>query len=283
MHPLKIQTLSTSERITCFEKYKLPKAPRTLTPPGISTLGKYDDLEEEGDDFKPQRKEAFGVVMGETIAAIPQDMSLASENAVQYSTFYAQIIANSEAPDKKNNIRKWYEVYSTCLADMGWNLQGWQFQRRTSNKSKMKLDYMALRLMAVAAGPGQLGMQIMQTIKAGLEGLADDEKALDLFDIASTNNTTGGFQMVPSRETVNGTPEIVISANYCSTKISKGKVLFVEWDSSHIDYWADAQKLTLVTEVYMEVKDKIKEELKGYLNTNFRRKYKLPKPPTKKQ
>ncbi|MGY4491088.1 hypothetical protein [Pseudomonas sp. TE3610] len=274
MFNIDLQNLSDAERARRFHAMRLPAYKHAA--PGFSTRTLPDD---DDADFKPAEGEEHGVVLGDSVVTLEPKMSNLALEAVQYSTFYAQIWANGEYPNKEKDLKEWYTAYTEAMTFMGWNMTSFQFKEQQTNNTSVDVDQIALKMLAAAAGPGAAGAVLMASIKAGLEGLKESKKAIGLFHKESAKENNGSFQLIPGGELSNGSPMILLNSVYCSTKKNMGKILFVSWNNSDVRVWGNAQKLGMILDIYKRNENKIKDELDDYLVSGFHEKFKLKRKP----
>ncbi len=270
MFDIEKQQLSDNERARKFEAMRLPTIKHVQ--PAFSTLTLPDDDDAE---FKPAAGEEHGVVVGDSVLTLEPKMSNIATEAVQYSTFYAQIWANDKYPNKEKDLKEWYKEYTDAMTYMGWNMTAFNFKEQQSNNTSVDVDQIALKMLAAAAGPGAAGAVLMASIKAGLEGLQENKKAVGLFHRESAKESNGSFQLMPAGERSNGSPMVLLNSVYCSTQKNKGKILFVSWNKSDVRIWGNAQRLEMLMGIYSKVQNKIQDELSDYLVSGFHEKFKL--------
>lgn len=265
--------ITDASRLAKFDALRLPRLQNHPSPAyGINALPDDDD------GFKPKEGEEHGVVIGDTVLTVEPEMTAEGTEAVQYSTFYAQIYANSKF-SKDTHVIEWYREYIQVLVYMGWNMTSFSLREQQTSDTSVSVDKIALQMLAAAAGPGAAGAVLMASIKAGLAGLQENKKAVGLFNKESSNSKNASFQMMPAGERANGTPVILLNSMYCSTKINKGKVLFVSWNKSDIRIWGNAQRMELLRDIYAKIRAKVEEELTDYLVSGFHEKFKLERKP----
>jgi len=274
MFDIEKQQLSDNERARKFDAMRLPSIKHAQ--PGFSTLTLPDD---DSADFKPAAGEEHGVVIGDSVLTLEPKMSSIAAEAVQYSTFYAQIWANDKYPNKEKDLREWYGEYTDAMTYMGWNMTAFNFKEQQNNNTSVDVDQVALKMLAAAAGPGAAGLVLMNSIRAGLAGLQESNEAAGLFHRESTKDTNASFQLMPAGERSNGTPLVLLNSVYCSTKKNKGKILFISWNNSDVRIWGNAQRMEMLMSIYDQVKSKVREELGDYLVSGFHQKFKLKRKP----
>lgn len=270
MLTIHIPDATENERVKKFEALRLAPIKKVIAPgTSIMTLPDDDDA-----DFVPAPGEEHGVVIGDSVLSMEPKMSPEAVDSVQYSTFYAQMIAN-QAYDKETHVVEWYKKYTEVMTFMGWNMTSFNFKEQTSNNASVDVDQIALKMLAAAAGPGAAGAVLMASIKAGLEGLQESKKAVSLFNKESASSKNGSFQLMPAGERSNGSPLVLLNSMYCSTKVNKGKILFVSWNKSEMRLWGNAQRMEQLPSIYKRIRSKVEDELADYLVQGFHEKFKL--------
>jgi|GEM_PF-4850782 len=275
MLTIHIPDATENERVKKFEALRLAP-PRPLDAPSVRVLPDDDSA-----DFVPKKDEEHGVVIGNTVVTLEPQMSVTAMDAVQYCTFYAQMIANQEF-DKSTHLIEWYQKYTDTMTWMGWNLTSFNLKETVSSDTSIDVDQVALKMLAAAAGPGAAGAVLMASLKAGLDGLKDSKKAVGLFHKESTNDKNASFQLMPAGERSNGSAMILFNCMYCTTKVNKGKVLFVSWNKSDVRIWGNAQRMENLPGIYQRIKHKVEEELADYLVDGFHEKFALKRKPAPK-
>src|SRR5262249_38125857 len=127
-----------------------------------------------------------------SILSFVDAVNLNERKDVLYSIQLAQRAAN-KACDRFAETKAWYSKYSEVLEAVGWATEQYAFTAHSQAEGNLRMDKAALQVITAIATGNQLGA-ITVSISA-LEKLAEDDKAITLFDHYASADLSGNFQI----------------------------------------------------------------------------------------
>lgn len=221
-------------------------------------------LQEASSDQQTQRDlagdlnlKSANVVDGSTVSfqvGVPKQQ----QGDVLDSTLLAQLAAN-KAFDRETETEAWYGKYREVLENLGWVVSSFGFSRLTDSGATIKLDKVALQLMAAAVSGNELAL-LTQTLDA-LENMDDDSKAITLFDGSGSNAEGGNFQISAASLDPNNNVNMSLGTFYFKATEHKARFLFIRWKTHSINIYGSAQNVTLNERIYDQVRNAVTEKL----------------------
>jgi len=178
---------------------------------------------------------------------------------VLFSTQVAQRAASAKF-DRFTATQDWYRFYSDVLERLGWVGESFAFTERDSTAGKFSMDKSALDIIAEIATGGQLAI-LVKTVDT-LKKLADDDRALTIFDLQALRELSGNFQIGAAQRADNGALSLAIGAFHFKTLDHHKRILFWQWGAESIHFWTAAGKKTLNSEFYAKHRQAVIEKLK---------------------
>ncbi|MDP6344943.1 MAG: hypothetical protein QF578_16195 [Alphaproteobacteria bacterium] len=179
---------------------------------------------------------------------------------VLFSTQLAQRGASGSF-DRFSETRQWYGRYTEILENVGWVPEQLAFSEYREDQGELKMDAAAIKIIAAIASANQLAI-LQQTLTA-LEGLADENKQIELFDFHSAAQLSGNFQIGAVQKSPNGVLSVALGAFYFKSTDNQRKFLFFSWGDQSVNFWTGAQKMSLNRGYYDQVRDAVQAKLTG--------------------
>jgi hypothetical protein len=173
------------------------------------------------------------------------------------STLLAQLAANKKF-DRENDTENWYKFYRDVLENIGWVIQGFDFDKFSTSGGDFTVDRVVLDILAAIATSDELST-VLATINA-LRSLSDGDDRLVLFESSSHSSQKGNFQVAPVSE-IGGLLTMKLSAFYFSTSQSVDRVLFFRYSSASANLYKGSQVINLNKDVYDQVRTDIVKKL----------------------
>jgi hypothetical protein len=158
---------------------------------------------------------------------------------VLFSTQIAQRAASAKF-DRFSATQDWYHFYSDVLERLGWVGESFAFTDRDSSSGKFSMDKSALDIIAEIATGGQLAI-LVKTVDT-LKKLADDDRALKIFELQALRELSGNFQIGAAQRAENGALSLAIGAFHFKTQDHHKRILFWQWGAESIHFWTAASK-----------------------------------------
>jgi len=177
---------------------------------------------------------------------------------VLYSLQLAQRAA-SAAHDRYTNTQSWYQSYVEVLDNLGWTSSQMTFTHYDEDESEFRMDEVAVDLLLAVARRDQLA--VLQQAVTALGTLAEDDATVQLFDFHSSSQSGGNFQLGAVQRERNGVLTMALGAYYFRALDSRKRFLFAQWGSRQVNFWACAQRLTLNSALYGQVRDGVQAKL----------------------
>ena len=171
---------------------------------------------------------------------------------------FAQRAASAKS-DRFLEVQKWYRDYVECMETLGWVAPHLSFNDFDLDERELKMDAVALEIIAAVATGGQTA--ILKTTLEALGGLADDSQQIKLFDFHSSVEFGGNFQMSTVQKAENGAVSVALGAFHYKSVDKRKEFLFIRWGKKSVNFWANAQTITLNQTLYAQVRDTVQGAL----------------------
>lgn len=194
-------------------------------------------------------------VSANSVVSFTSDLPQQTKEDVLNSTLLAQLAANA-AFDPEKQPKEWYQKYNDVLSNIGWNFPSWDFSKLATSDKGFQISKEVIKLIrsvdVTASG-------MMSVVLASLE--ADDNKdAAEMFDSYSNPKEQANFQIGPCD--YNGGNAVMTSAcMYFKATEHKHRFLWVTWKDKSTELWGSARKAELVSSVYENVRQAVKDKL----------------------
>lgn len=177
---------------------------------------------------------------------------------VLYSMQLAQRAA-SAAHDRFTKTQAWYQSYVEVLENLGWTSGQMMFTHYAQEESEFRMDQVAVDLLLSIARRDQLA--IMHQAVASLGKLAEDDAAVQLFDFHASSQAGGNFQLGAVQRDPNGALSMALGAYHFRAVDNRKRFLFSRWGARQVNFWACAQRLTLNSGLYEQIRDDVQAKL----------------------
>lgn len=235
----KPMTSNLSQRLDFIESLELPAFPRGIRKEGLS----------EG---KPSAFVVDGSLMSFVANISPQH-----QQDVLNSTLLAQLAANQKF-NRETQTMEWYDFYHTVLENVGWVLQGFDFDKFNASGSTFSVDKVVLDIIAAIATGDEVAI-LDTTIKA-MKSLSNDDNKIVLFETSSHSLTQGNFQLGIATD-IGGVVALHLGAFHFHTTQNVTRVLFFGFSSSDTEFNKSVQTISLDQQIYNQVRAAIVQKL----------------------
>jgi hypothetical protein len=200
---------------------------------------------------------ATAAVDAGSIIAFVAGIDAQDQEDVLYSIQLAQRAA-SGAADRFKAVSDWYKEYTRVLQLTGWVLQGFAPTSQKVAEGEYEIAKAALSIVAAAA-TGPQSAVLIAAIKA-LEGMADDDGFITLFEHFGVDGLVGNFQM-GAVEKDGDALSMRLGAFQMNMSERKKKFLFFKWREKDISVWAETQTAIFNRSHYEGLRDVVRERL----------------------
>lgn len=215
-------------------------------------------LEGVGDVKMIEREELDVAIDAGSLVSFVAGLSAEEKDDVLYSTQFAQRAASAKA-DRFQAVRPWYQAYVDVLEQLGWVTEHFAFTHYDEDKGEVHMDSAAIKVLASIATAGQL--TVLEGALKALQGLSEGSQEMTLLDVNSTNEFGGNFQIGAAQRADNGAVSLVLGAFYFKTVNQQKRFLFFRWGRKNINFWTSAQKMTLNSEFFGQVREAVTDKL----------------------
>jgi len=181
-----------------------------------------------------------------------------AQEDVLYSVQLAQRAA-SGAFDRFTQTQAWYRKYVEVLENLGWTGEQLVFSQLGQHEGEFRMDQAALAVIAAIATQNQLAV-LQASIKA-LEQLAEDDRTIQLFDLHSSLESSGNFQLGSVQAASNGSLTMAVGACYFQALDARRRFLFFKWGRRQVHFWTAAQRMTLNMDFYARRRELVKAKI----------------------
>lgn len=182
------------------------------------------------------------------------------------SSLLAQLAANKKFDREKDTVN-WYRFYTEVMENVGWVIQGFQFTNYQSSQASFSLSQVTLQILSGIIGPKK---EIMNVVKATLDGLAKSTDGARLFDSKSASGNHGNFQIIPCQTDDSGQVTMVLMGFYFEADRQVKNFFFFEWNKQDMNLYSGTQHCTLNEEIYATVRDAVVKKLGKKANTEIK-------------
>ncbi len=198
-----------------------------------------------------------GNVAAGSLVSFVAGVSGQNRRDVLNSTLLAQLAA-SKKYNRYEQADDWYKFYLHVLENIGWSAQGWDFKKYNASGATVTLSKVVLEILAAIATQDELAV-ITKSIEA-LKSLDQGDGTLTLFNQQSQKDKRGSFQIGIASE-YNEAVALRVGGFHFTSKEYKTNFLFWSFSSSDIELFTGTEELTLNSEVYAMIREKVLEKL----------------------
>lgn len=155
--------------------------------------------------------------------------------------------------------QSWYQKYTEILQYLGWTMQQFAFVRHNQGQGQLRMDQEALAVIAAIATQNQLA--VLNEAIGALEKLAANNGTIRLFDINTSTQTSGNFQIGAVQRADNGALSLALGAFHFRSLNTRRRFLFFAWGAQQVQFWTAAQKMTFNTNFYAQYRDMVRQKL----------------------
>ena len=157
----------------------------------------------------------------------------------------------------KRDVGDWYKFYCDVLANVGWDMQNFAFDKYKSHQASFKLSEVTLELLTALVGNDK---QLLTVVKETLNSFAKSSEGLTLFATNSASGQHGRFQILPCT-VKNGQVSLASITAYFEASQVSNDYFFFTYHSQDITLHKATQVLTLDEDVYGKVRQEVIDKL----------------------
>lgn len=198
-------------------------------------------------------------VCGGSLVSFVANLKDQQKNDVLNSSLLAQLAANKKFDREKDTIN-WYRFYTQVMENVGWVIQGFKFTNYQSSQASFSLSQVTLQILSGIIGVTNK-KEIMNVVKATLDGLSKSTEGARLFDSKSAFGNYGNFQIMPCQTDDSGQVTMALMGFYFEANRQVGNFFFYEWNKQDMNLYSGTQACTLNEEIYATVRDAVVKKL----------------------
>ena len=206
----------------------------------------------------------FAIVEG-SITAFQETLSSTARSDVLDTTYFASMRANAKHK-RFEEPQEWIRAYIEELQSLGWFLRETNDLSQAAKKRRFRMDVEALTALQTIADAG-----LLSGLKEHLERLdqGSDDELLASFESFAASGRTGNFQLGSAAlDPETGRPLLALGAYHFTVSTRRKKFLFFEWDASAVNFWAEANVMTLL-ESYDYLRQGVKARIRKSLEDSL--------------
>lgn len=253
------QKLQTQDRLAFIESLEIPSREEIEALPGGGDIppdpaGTVDGVP-TADPDKPS-----GFVNQGSLVSFVTGLNPQNQADVLNSTLLAQLAATKKH-DRQKKTADWYAFYHMVLENLGWVVQGFQFQEYHASGSKATVEAAVADVLAAAASGAQLAV-IEQTIAAAKALAKNKDGRLVIFESNSQDGPVGNVQIGACAES-GDLVAFSIGAFSFEASHTDSSFLFLDFSSADVKILQAAQVMTLNREIYSGNRAAVVDKLAG--------------------
>jgi len=136
-----------------------------------------------------------GDVIGDAVVVYDPILTPKQREIVADSLLFAEMRADEECGQNRDNNEKWFREYGRALKACGWYQPDFTFTDFKSSTTKLTVNKAVLEILQTIAGPNPAKLLGMMSV--AFNTLKDDEKGLKLVESKSQKNKAGTFKGIP--------------------------------------------------------------------------------------
>jgi len=153
----------------------------------------------------------------------------------------------------------WYQKYVEVLENLGWASEQLVFSQFEQREGEFRMDQAALAVITAIATQNQLA--VLRASVEALEGLAEDDKTIRLFDFHASLESSGNFQLGSVQRAESGALTMALGAFYFHALDERRRFLFFKWGRQQVHFWTAAQRMTLNTDFYALRREQVRAKI----------------------
>lgn len=192
-----------------------------------------------------------------SIQSFAAGISKERQEDVLNSLLLAQRAATKAFPDD-DQVADWHKKYFEVLSNLGWVLEGKEFQVFQSKSGLFEIDNALLEILTAALTGNQLAIALkaIQSLKT----LGDGDKRFKFFEQNTHSMQKGNFQLGVATEE-NGTVSLSSMSFILNSKQNITKILFFSTNKGDTEFKYCLTKATLNDAQYNQARDLVKSKL----------------------
>ncbi len=195
-----------------------------------------------------------------SLMSFVEGVSEQEKTDILYSVQLAQRGA-SGTYDRFTQTQSWYQKYVEILENLGWATEQFAFSRFDQTEGEFRMDQAALAIITAIATQNQLA--VLQQSVAALAKLTEDNATIRLFDLHSSMEGSGNFQLGAVQRSPNGALSMAVGAFYFRSVDDRKRFLFFKWGAQQVNFWTAAQRMTLNTDFYARRRGEVVAKLES--------------------
>lgn len=222
-----------------------------------------------------KKEEAF--VSGACLNSFVAKLNGQQKNDVLDSGTLAQFAADAEydrKTGKSKDVSNWFNRYTDVMTNVGWVIQGFQFQDYKSGKSSFTLSEVTLEILEGLVG----GEEMVDVVRNTLKALQNSSGGLTVFSQQSSSAGNAQFLILPCNVDQSGQVTTVFIGFDIQGNVSADDFFFFTYKTEDISLRYATQTCTLNENLYADVRQEVHDKLKGKTK-NFIHDLKITKTP----
>lgn len=201
-------------------------------------------------------KKAAAVDAGSLVSFVGGVSAIHQQDTLN-STLLAQLAANQKY-DREEQTVDWYKFYRDVLENIGWVIQGFNFNKFDTQSASFSVDEVVIKLLAAIATDDDVAI-VAETIEA-VKALSNDDGRVVLFDSQSHKLKKGNFQIGIGNDD-DGVMVMKMGAFYFSTSKDVTNVLWFRFERSDSEMYQASQTINLNEQIYAKVRQQVIDKL----------------------
>lgn len=219
-------------------------------------------------------KKEEAIVSGASLNSFVANLNGQQKNDVLNSATLAQLAADAEYDRKTGkfeDVSNWFNRYTEVMTNVGWVIQGFQFQDYDSQKSSFKLSEVIVEILEGLVG----GREVVNVVRKALTALQSNSEGLQVFSHHSCSPGNSQFLILPCDVDRSGQVTTVFIGFDIHGNASADNYLFFTYQKGDISLRYATQTCTFNENLYADVRQVVQDRLAGHIK-NTVVKLKLP-------
>lgn len=215
----------------------------------------------------PDGRHGKAFVCSNLLAAFSDGVVEQHKNDVLNTMLLAQLAANRKVK-ADDNLEVWYRHYRDVLANIGWALTDFTFEKCAFSGANFSMNKVLVELIRTLMSKDDAA--IANAAVDAILTLSDSDDRVCLFEQESTSPHFGRFQVASVGTNETGNPTMKIAAFHVSAAETITRVLWFRFSTSSSSMFKAAQSAILDMAVFDEIRgdllQKLGERAKSYIH-----------------
>lgn len=166
------------------------------------------------------------VTVGSQLAEFERSFPAELRPHAANSFLLAQLAADKYLADHGGNSTNWYNLYTTVLGRIGWNIESRDSSLKVVNAASLRVHQQLIPLLVSALGPAAAASSLIIDVLKGLENIDKNQPWMALFDQESQRAAANQFQISYGSVDPDGVPRLRLSGFELDAGAGVTQVLF---------------------------------------------------------